>query len=184
MKEKESLGENDDKQAKIKLENEEKETERVREKQEKERIRLKKEKERAEEIELARLTREVMIKQFGMTEKSYEEMMERNNIKNMGRKAGANSNPSHSDPLYEGLDNSRDAADWRSFMGRSMKGNKEKWERIMEAREDSVFNNSPKHGIAGGKGEKKFEFYLFCGVLFSAFVLLSVEFRHRNDVDK
>ena len=125
MKEKESLGKDNDKQAKSRLENEEKETESVREKQEKERTRLKKEKERAEEIELARLTREVMINQFGMTEKSYEEMMERNNIQNMGRKAGANSNsnPSHSDPLYEGLDSSRDAGDWRSFLGRSIKGN-------------------------------------------------------------
>jgi hypothetical protein len=147
-------------------------------------MRLKKEKERTEEIELARLTREVMINQFGMTEKSYEEMIERNNIQNMGRKTGADSNPSHSDPLYEGLDSSRDAADWRSFMGRSIQGNKDKWERIREAREDSSFNNSHKHGVDGGKGEKRFEFYLFCGVLFSAFVLLSIEYGHRNDLDE
>jgi len=165
------------------LENEEEEAEIIREKQEKERIRLKKEKERAEEIELARLTREVMINQFGMTEKSYEEMMERNNIQNMGRKTGADSNPSHSDPLYEGLDSSRDAADWRSFMGRSIKGNKEQWERVREAREDSASNISHKHGV-DKKWEKKFDSYLFGGVLLSAFVLLGVEFRHRNNLDE
>merc|ERR1719318_1537606 len=119
----------------------------IREEQEKERIRLKKEKERAEEIELARLTREVMINQFGMTEKSYAEMMERNNIQNMRMKTSADSNPRHSDPLYEGLDSSRDAADWRSFMGRSIKGNKEQWERVREAREDSAFKSSPKYGV-------------------------------------
>eukprot|EP00091_Calanus_sinicus_P010008 TRINITY_DN23259_c0_g1_i1.p1 TRINITY_DN23259_c0_g1~~TRINITY_DN23259_c0_g1_i1.p1 ORF type:complete len:118 (-),score=32.83 TRINITY_DN23259_c0_g1_i1:153-464(-) len=103
--------------------------------------------------------------------------MERNNIKNKGRKAGADSNPSYRDPLYEGLDSSRDAADWRSFMGRSIKGNKEKWERVREA------NTSYKHGV-DDREEKKFGSYLFCGILFSTFVLISIEFRHRKGLDE
>ena len=122
----------------------------IRKKNEKERKkaddeeRLKKQrKEREEQVELDRLTREVMMNQYGMTEKTYEEMIRRSQMRSQGW-SGSDFSDRHDDVFYEGLDSSKDSPDWRNFMGRTLKSNKEKWESMQEARKDSLYNNSHK----------------------------------------
>ena len=161
----------------------------IRKKSEKERKkaddeeRLKrKRKEREEQAELDRMTREVMMNQYGMSEKTYEDMMIKSRRRNQGW-SGNDFSDRHDDVLYEGLDSSKDAPDWRNLMGRTLKSNREKWESMREAREDSLYNNSHKHGVNGGS-DRKFGTIMLSVIALSAFVLVSLEVKHRDSLDK
>merc|ERR1711872_59264 len=131
-----------------------------------------KRKEREEQAELERMTREVMMNQYGMTEKTYEEMMMRSKMRQQGHSANDFSDR-NDDVLYEGLDSSRDAADWRNFLGRTVKANKEKWNGMKEAREDSSHNSSHKHGV-NGSSDWKFGTIMLSTIALSAVVLVSL----------
>ena len=128
------------------------------------------------------MTREVMMNQYGMTEKTYEEMMMRSKMRQQGHSANDFSDR-NDDVLYEGLDSSRDAADWRNFLGRTVKANKEKWDGMKEAREDSAYNSSHKHGV-NGSSDRKFGSIMLGTIALSAVVLVSLELKHREGLDK
>merc|ERR1711936_1522669 len=139
-------------------------------------------KEREEQVELDRLTREVMMNQYGMTEKTYEDMIRRSQKRSQGW-SGNDFSDRHEDVLYEGLDSSKDAPDWRSFMGRTLKSNKEKWESMQEARNDSLYNNSHKHGV-NGESDRKFGTIMVTVIALCAVTLVSLELKHRDSLDK
>ena len=65
------------------------------------------------------------MNQYGMTEKTYEEMMMKSRRRNRGW-SGNDFSDRNDDVLYEGLDSSKDAPDWRNFIGRTLKSNREK----------------------------------------------------------
>ena len=146
-----------------------------------ERIIEKQEKERAEKLEQERLMREVMMKQFGISEKKVEEMMDQSRSRS-NRTDRVDSESSERDPFYQGLNSSKDAPDWRTFMGRTIQGNKEKWEQRREGRIDSMHNSSPKHGV-DGKTEGKFFVNYILVIVCSSVILLSLEYKYR-DLDK
>ena len=148
-------------------------------KDETEKKRKENEKIRQEEMEFERLTKEVMINRYGMSEESYDKKMNQNKTNNCGRTA----DNKHGDVFYEGLDSSKDAADWRKFMGGSIQGSKEKWDKLQEAREDAKSNKSPKYGV-NRDFENKLSVYIGALILVSTGVLFTLEYTNRQDFDK
>jgi len=145
------------------------------EQEEKEKRREYEEKRRLERKLMREQEKKVMIEQLGLTEERYNQIMdEERQLKT------SQGHARERDVFYDGLDSSKDAADWRSMMGRTYESNKEKWERVKEGRNN--MNNSPKHGVHIGL-EKKFGVILVLTVVCSSVVLFSSEFSNR-DFDK
>jgi len=166
-------------------------SENVEKKNESERVRLKdkeslekKRKEREKQAEMERITREVMMNQFGMSEKTFDEKMGRSKRRDPANQGwgGTDFSDRSDDVLYEGLDSSKDAANWRSMLSRGLQANNEKWARMKEAREDTVYNNSYKHGI-NGEPERKYGIVVASVLGLGIVILLTIEYRHRDQLD-
>merc|ERR1740128_1206291 len=107
------------------------------------------------------------MEQLGISEEKYEQVMEDAAFSHMNRTSQEHSKR---DPFMDGLDSSKDSADWRSVMDRSYESSKEKWENMREGR--NTMNKSHKHGVhpeEGGKLGLIFFLALVCigGGLFS-----------------
>jgi len=138
--------------------------------------------ERKEDLE--RQTREILMNQFGMSEENYKKMFEPEQLRTNRQQHHRQRRPTdtryqHDDPLYHGLDSSRDAPDWKNLMRRTIKANKEKYENMRDARMDSVNNRSRKHGV-DAKDEPMMGAVIVCGIMISACALAVSEYRHAS----
>jgi len=128
---------------------------------------------KAERIEHEKLMKDVIINQFGYSEKAYEEMNKKDHS-STSRKTSSH------DPFYEGLNSSKDAPNWQNLLNRTVTNNKEKWKRVYSARENNAFQCSHKHDVYK-QGELKFGIIVFYAIFIGAFCLGLSELRHNTD---
>ena len=127
-----------------------------------------------QEIEFERSTRDILKNHFGLSDQE----LDRLDIGTTGkedrqhgfRQEGLN----HNDPIYEGLNSARDATDWRDYVKKTYKKNKETWSRLKHNRVESSVNSN-RYNI-GVQKEDNYGVKIVLVILTSAVILGYREF--------
>jgi len=149
------------------------------EKRREEEVRRRERVKRREEKDMRRLEKKVMMEQLGISEEKYNQIMEETVRSHMKQRNQGHFN--ERDNFYDGLNSSNDAADWRSFMGKTYESNKDKWERVREGR--NITNKSYKHGL-DVKSERNFGNIFVLTLACCTVVLMGLELSHSKDFDE
>ena len=129
------------------------------------------------EEEFEKNTREILKKQFGLSDSE----LDRLEIGANKRKSEPGFGLNEHDPLYQGLNTAGDATDWRDYMKKTYEKNKNTWERIRNNRVESAVNSS-RYNIKAQK-EDHYGTKIVLMILTSAIILGYREFSFERKDD-